>query len=433
MISLADLRARNVQPIWQEAVAVVQELLHTVATQGAADRLPDLEHVALIANGDVVALPGSPLPGHPVRHLAIMLQLLVEGTAVPPELEAFVSANIANPPQHGTVEQFSKGLAFFERPGRKSDVERLVGRAIAAEAQTRADEELRRLKEKALEASERGREKEEEAAEGQTRARRRLPAVAAVLIIVLVAASAGLWSWRSQGQAQEAEATTEATPPPVAQPADDASSPKPGEAAPAAATDTKKTGEKDGSLVARVSDAVRSAIGKIAGSSADAPPKAPEAPAAASPPARAARSRRNGAPSLRPVAGPAPAGGAAASSTPPKIEVTEIPTAPSGFDAGDLPVVDDTIYSIADAAVQPPIMVRPVLPAEPPRDVPAEDVGTLELLVNEDGDVEQVRLVSPANRFRERMLVASAKAWKFQPAMKDGQPVKYRTRVRITI
>jgi hypothetical protein len=60
-------------------------------------------------------------------------------------------------------------------------------------------------------------------------------------------------------------------------------------------------------------------------------------------------------------------------------------------------------------------------------------VGTLELLVNEYGDVDQVRLVSPANRFRERMLVASAKAWKFQPAMKDGQPVKYRTRVRLTI
>jgi len=30
MVTLVDLRARNVQPAWQEAVAVVQELVQTV-------------------------------------------------------------------------------------------------------------------------------------------------------------------------------------------------------------------------------------------------------------------------------------------------------------------------------------------------------------------------------------------------------------------
>ena len=73
MISLADLRARNVSPIWQEAVAVIQELIQTVkATTGSAELLPDLEHIAIIANGDVVALPGSPEPAIPVRHAALM-------------------------------------------------------------------------------------------------------------------------------------------------------------------------------------------------------------------------------------------------------------------------------------------------------------------------------------------------------------------------
>ncbi len=77
MISLPELRARNVTPIWQEAVAVVQELIQTVkATTGTAELLPDLEHVALIPNGDVVALPGSPQPAVPVRHAAVLLQLL---------------------------------------------------------------------------------------------------------------------------------------------------------------------------------------------------------------------------------------------------------------------------------------------------------------------------------------------------------------------
>ena len=91
MVSLADLRARNVTPIWQEAVAVVQELIQTVkATTGSAELLPDLEHVALIPNGDVVAMPGSPEPPIPVRHAAVMLKLLIDGVPVPPELEQFV-------------------------------------------------------------------------------------------------------------------------------------------------------------------------------------------------------------------------------------------------------------------------------------------------------------------------------------------------------
>ena len=134
MVSLADLRARNVTPIWQEAVAVVQELIQTVkATTGSAELLPDLEHVALIPNGDVVALPGSPEPAIPVRHAAVMLKLLIDGVPVPPELEQFVARNVAESPQYDTVAEFSRNLAFFERPGRRSDVERLVGRALAAE------------------------------------------------------------------------------------------------------------------------------------------------------------------------------------------------------------------------------------------------------------------------------------------------------------
>ena len=41
MVTLADLRARNVQPAWQEAVAVVQELVQTITSTGVS--LPDLD------------------------------------------------------------------------------------------------------------------------------------------------------------------------------------------------------------------------------------------------------------------------------------------------------------------------------------------------------------------------------------------------------
>ena len=91
------------------------------------------------------------------------------------------------------------------------------------------------------------------------------------------------------------------------------------------------------------------------------------------------------------------------------------------------------IYSAADGGVIPAILLRPLLPAEPPPDVPPNQIGTLELVVDEQGDVERVRLVSPSNRFHERMLVAHAKTWKFRPAIRDGRPVKFRTVVRLTI
>ena len=97
--------------------------------------------------------------------------------------------------------------------------------------------------------------------------------------------------------------------------------------------------------------------------------------------------------------------------------------------------VDDTfgIYTSRDSDVQPAVIVRPVLPTAPPTDVPANQLGTLELLVDEHGDVEHVRLFSPFNRHQERMIVANAKTWKFRPATRAGRPVKYRTRVRLTI
>jgi hypothetical protein len=94
---------------------------------------------------------------------------------------------------------------------------------------------------------------------------------------------------------------------------------------------------------------------------------------------------------------------------------------------------DANVYTSIDATVIPPVMVRPVLPKEPPPGVPLHQIGTIDVWVDENGDVEQVRLMSPANRYQERMLVSAAKMWKFRPAFKDGHPVRYRTRVRLTV
>src|SRR5215204_5875280 len=115
MITLADLRARNTLPSWQEAVAVVQELFHaTAAARGSAARLPDIEHIGLSPDGTVAVLPGSPVPQDPVGHLAVLMDLLLEDVTAPPELIDIVQRNTTDPPEASSLDDLAKALAFFE-------------------------------------------------------------------------------------------------------------------------------------------------------------------------------------------------------------------------------------------------------------------------------------------------------------------------------
>ena len=91
------------------------------------------------------------------------------------------------------------------------------------------------------------------------------------------------------------------------------------------------------------------------------------------------------------------------------------------------------VFTAADSTVTPAVIVRPVLPKEPPLGVPPDKIGTIDIVVDEQGDVLHVKLISPGNRYHERMLVSAAKMWKFRPAYKDGHPVRYKARVRLTI
>ena len=74
-------------------------------------------------------------------------------------------------------------------------------------------------------------------------------------------------------------------------------------------------------------------------------------------------------------------------------------------------------------------MVRLQMPSEPK----PGDVGNswVEVVVDERGQVAQVRLHSSKPSLNDRMIVSAAKAWQFQPALKDGHPVKYVLRLPI--
>jgi TonB family protein len=93
-------------------------------------------------------------------------------------------------------------------------------------------------------------------------------------------------------------------------------------------------------------------------------------------------------------------------------------------------VIPTAVYSPADTAVEPPRLIRPQMPKEP---APGQDTGYFDIVVNEGGTVEQVKLISPRKRYHDRMLVAAAKAWKFRPATLNGYAVKYRIRIPIIL
>ena len=55
------------------------------------------------------------------------------------------------------------------------------------------------------------------------------------------------------------------------------------------------------------------------------------------------------------------------------------------------------------------------------------DMNTMELVISPAGRVETVRLMSQTKRMTDMLLLSGAKTWKFTPALRDGQPVRYKT------
>ena len=105
-------------------------------------------------------------------------------------------------------------------------------------------------------------------------------------------------------------------------------------------------------------------------------------------------------------------------------------------DIGRVRATRREVFTAGDADVAPPALHRQQLPTavlEPGSVVP-EGWPYLRLVVDETGAVESVRLTARPpgpgqSLYRHRMLVAAAKAWQFEPAIRDGQPVRYEIRV----
>jgi hypothetical protein len=95
-------------------------------------------------------------------------------------------------------------------------------------------------------------------------------------------------------------------------------------------------------------------------------------------------------------------------------------------------IASDPIYSKSDSEVTPPRQVYPALPAELPNSFMKRALTVVDLVIAPDGLVERVHLRTPPRDIHEFMLLSAAKAWRFQPALLDGRPVRFLHSVALT-
>jgi hypothetical protein len=113
------------------------------------------------------------------------------------------------------------------------------------------------------------------------------------------------------------------------------------------------------------------------------------------------------------------------------IEQEPVKPSLSGRAPADVPP-DPHVYKAGDEGVIAPSPLKQYIPPQPAAGVRPSDLSVLELLIDSRGAVESVHLQNPKNRFRDDWWLSAAKAWQFQPASKDGRPVKFLERVLIT-
>jgi hypothetical protein len=123
---------------------------------------------------------------------------------------------------------------------------------------------------------------------------------------------------------------------------------------------------------------------------------------------------------------------AAAAATPPPAPKPE-PVAPPP--APPVPQADpNRIYTMLDADVLMPKVVRQDMPALlQSMKAQARDRGIIEVVIDEQGRVTFAAVRTSIHPMYDASLLASAREWRYQPAMFAGKPVKYRKMIQINV
>jgi TonB family protein len=87
----------------------------------------------------------------------------------------------------------------------------------------------------------------------------------------------------------------------------------------------------------------------------------------------------------------------------------------------------DITYTPADTDVTPPVSLVQRMPEwRPSRQEAAQDYkGVMRLVIDKSGTVESATMATATRPAYDQLLVRAAREWKFEPAQKQGRPVRY--------
>jgi len=446
-IPIPDVLARGVPFEWPEAVALVQELGDGLKNSGPSRTLLTLDALALGPDGRLgVSMEPGAVPI--VRSLGHVLEQLLTNHPGPANLRLIAMQATADGSTFSSVEELARALAHFERPGRLKALTALYERARAAEPpagpvavpppakpEVRPETSVRAVATAELENQARVRRSRLE----QLRKHGRRVAVgvatvgiAAAVIAVAVWALPQLTSTPRPAleQTQNSPVSSDAVPEPPAK------GPRPS-GAPAAARSGNATARAQRPAVPKADDSVpvttmapaaasvAAAVGQPAAGS-QIPPRAEQEFVRA----RTLFDRKqfaDAAAGFQRVIDILSNGELSPSSSTLRSTASEL----AALSLAAVSNPDQRIYSRIDAGVTEPVPMREFLPREAAAGAAPGNLSVLELVIDTRGFVESVRLQDPQNRYRDRWWLNAAKTWRFQPALKDGQPVRFLKRITI--
>ena len=111
--------------------------------------------------------------------------------------------------------------------------------------------------------------------------------------------------------------------------------------------------------------------------------------------------------------------------TPPRVMAVAAPNIP--------PPPVFRIYSAQDTDVKAPSTIKQSLPEYDNRLGPPRGQASLEIVIDETGDVEQVLLRGSVHPKYDAMAIEAARTWRYKPATRLGVPVKYSKAIAIAV
>ena len=92
------------------------------------------------------------------------------------------------------------------------------------------------------------------------------------------------------------------------------------------------------------------------------------------------------------------------------------------------------VYVAEDQDIVQPVVLRQDMPRVPPPVLAqARDRGILEIVISEQGRVQEASIRQSVHPVYDSMVIAAAREWRYHPAMVHNVPVKFRKRIQIAL